>query len=614
MRVSEEDVPKTAFKTHCGHFEFLVMPFGLTNAPASFQNWMYAVFKPFLRKFVLVFFDDILIYSKSREEHWKHLEQVFDVMQQNQLYAKPSKCFFAVDKVEYLGHFISGRGVETDPQKINAVKVWPVPRNVKELRSFLGLAGYYRKFVRGYAIISKPLTDLLKKGAFAWSDAAEQAFETLKEALISAPVLALPDFTKVFVVETDASCNGIGAVLMQEGHPLAFISKALVPKWQKLSVYEKELLAVVSAVRKWEQYLSDHHFVVHTDQKSLKWLPQQKISTPFQQFWLSKLMGFDYEIVYRSGRENTTTDALSRVSGAELLSMSLSVVNTDLSDRIKASYEADPVLKIILEQLSSQQQVPQFALQDGLLRKKGRILVGNDINLRAQLIQWHHCAPESGHTGRDATLKRIKQLFYWRGMSKAVAKFVKDCKICQAAKYDTSANPGLLQPLPIPDEVWVDVSMDFITRLPNSQGKEVILVVVDRLSKYAHFIPLAHPFIAEVVAQSYLDNIFKLHGWPRSIVSDRDAVFLSNFWQALFTVQGTKFRMSSAYHPQTDGQTKVINRMLETYLRCYYAEEPKQWSMWIPLAEWSYNTHFLTAAKITPYEIVYNQAPPFHLP
>ncbi|XP_056692219.1 uncharacterized protein [Spinacia oleracea] len=251
MRVKEDDVYKTAFKTHTGHYEFLVMPFGLTNAPASFQNWMNQVFKPLLRKCVLVFFDDILVYSKSLEDHWMHLTMVFDIMKANQMYAKLSKCIFATKKVEYLGHFISENGVHTDPQKIAAVNSWPVPSTVKELRGFLGLAGYYRKFVKGYAVISKPLTEQLKKNSFLWNDQAQNAFETLKLALVTAPVLAVPNFDKQFIVETDASKTGIGAVLMQEGHPLAFISRALGPKWQKLSVYEKELLAIVFAVQKW---------------------------------------------------------------------------------------------------------------------------------------------------------------------------------------------------------------------------------------------------------------------------------------------------------------------------------------------------------------------------
>lgn len=194
--------------------------------------------------------------------------------------------------------------------------------------------------------------------------------------------------------------------------------------------------------------------------------------------------------------------------------------------------------------------------------------------MRLKLIAWQHSSPESGHVGREATTRRVKNLFYWKGLNKEVKFFIRDCQVCQVAKYETVAKPGLLQPLPIPEEVWYDISMDFITGLPKSMGKEVIFVVVDRLSKYAHFVALSHPFTAVQVAQAYLDNIFKLHGWPRSIVSDRDAVFLSKFWQGLFSLYGTSFLMSSAYHPQTDGQTEVVNRCIESYLRCMCGDKP----------------------------------------
>ncbi|XP_056696470.1 transposon Tf2-1 polyprotein isoform X1 [Spinacia oleracea] len=401
---------------------------------------------------------------------------------------------------------------------------------------------------------------------------------------------------------------------MQEGHPLAFISRALGPKWQKLSVYEKELLAIVFVVQKWEQYLMGNHFLIKTDQKSLKWLLQQKISTPFQQFWLSKLMGFDYEIQYKSGRENLAADALSRVQGSEVLCMAMSVVDSNLATLITASYQLDATLKAIVDSLEQQQLVVGYQLQHGILRKNNRMVVGPDQELRHKIITWQHASPEGGHSGRELTLKRIKALFTWKGLSKEVRTFVRNCVTCQAAKHDTSAYPGLLQPLPIPEEVWVDVSMDFISGLPKSGGKDVIFVVVDRLSKYAHFIALSHPYTAVQVAQCYLDNVFKHHGWPRSIVSDRDSVFLSNFWQGLFSLQGIDFLLSSAYHPQTDGQTEVVNRCLEAYLRCMTGEHPNSWHMWLPLAEWWYNTHFHTATQLTPYEVVYNQPPPIHLP
>lgn len=269
LRVCDEDVYKTAFKTPSGHFAFLVMPFGLTNAPATFQGLMNHLFKASLRKYVLIFFDDILINSKSIKEHVGHLKSVFLTMQEHNLLAKKSKCTFGTSRVEYHGHFISKEGVSTDPRKIQAVQDWPAPSSLKELRGFLGLSGYYRRFIRGYALISRPLTLLLKKGAFQWGPEASRAFQQLKMTLSSAPVLAFLDFTKVFTVETVASQFGIGAVLAQDNHPIAFISKTLGSRWQILSVYAKELLAVVFAVQKWEQYLTSQKrsFIIKTDKK-----------------------------------------------------------------------------------------------------------------------------------------------------------------------------------------------------------------------------------------------------------------------------------------------------------------------------------------------------------
>lgn len=286
LRMSPEDVFKTAFKTHSGHYEYLVMPFGLTNAQCTFQGLMNHVFEPVLRKFLLVFFDDILIYSNTWEDHLAHLDMVFAILRHHQLYLKQSKCTFGATKIEYLGHFISAAGVSTDPNKIKAVKGWPVPRNQKHIRSFLGLANYYRRFIQGYSIIARPLTLLLRKDGFSWCSEANTAFQALKTALITAPVLALPDFSKPFVVETDASQTGIGAILMQDNHPICYISRALGPRHQNLSVYEKELLAVVHAVQTWNAYLAHNMFIIRTDQRSLKFLLEQKITTPFQHMWL----------------------------------------------------------------------------------------------------------------------------------------------------------------------------------------------------------------------------------------------------------------------------------------------------------------------------------------
>lgn len=546
--MNSEDIHKTAFKTHSGHYEYLVMPFGLTNAPATFQNLMNTVFKPFLRKFVLIFFDDILIYSASVEEHIHHLGQVFEVMRQNNLYAKRSKCDFATTRVEYLGHFIEAKGVSTDPNKVKAVKEWPQPNGLKQLRGFLGLVGYYRKFVRGFGGIARPLTILTKKDSFCWSEEAQSAFDDLKTALCEAPVLAIPDFNKQFVVETDACGSGIGAVLMQEGHPIAYISRHLKGKQAHLSIYEKEFLAVVFAVQKWRHYLLHGHFIIRTDHRILKYLLEQRLNTPIQQQWLPKLLEFDYEIQYRQSKDNLAADALSRVEGSEILSMALSVLECDLLKEIKRSYTDDVLLREVIEALKKKTDAKKhITWSQETLRRKGKLVIPAVFELKNKILAWLHGSSSSGHSGRDATHQRVKSLFYWKGMSKDIQSYIRSCSVCQQCKYETIGSPGLEQPLPILTAIWSDISMDFIDGLPNSFGKTVIFVVVDRLSKAAHFMALSHPYTAASVAQAFLDTVYKLHGFPQSIVSDRDTIFLSDFWKELFALQGVSLNYSSAY-------------------------------------------------------------------
>ncbi|XP_026428528.1 uncharacterized protein LOC113324426 [Papaver somniferum] len=277
------DIYKTAFRTHHGHYEFKVMPFGLTNAPATFQTLMNEVFGPYLRKFVFVFFDDILVYGSSMSEHIEHLRIVFSLLRQHKLYAKLSKCCFGQSQLDYLGHIITPAGVCVDPDKIVAIQNWPIPTSIKELRGFLGLTRYYRKFVKNDGAICKPLTDLLRKNSFNWNAVSTSAFEQLKLAMSSTPVLALPDFSKPFTVESDATEHCLGAVLSQEGKPISFFSSPLGPRARAFSTYEKEFLAIVKAVQKWRHYLLGIKFIIQTDHHSIRYFLEQNITTVLQQ-------------------------------------------------------------------------------------------------------------------------------------------------------------------------------------------------------------------------------------------------------------------------------------------------------------------------------------------
>jgi hypothetical protein len=402
IRVVEEDVLKTAFRTHEGHYEFLVMPFGLTNAPSTFQGLMNQIFKPYLRKFILVFFDDILVYSGDMETHATHLRTTLDLLRKNQLFAKSSKCKFGCEEVEYLGHIVTAEGVSADPRKISAMVDWPLPKNIKALRGFLGLTGYYQKFIRGYGSIASPLTAMLKKNSFGLSEAAREAFQTLKVAVTQAPVLALPDFSRSFVIECDASGICIGAMLMQNKRPIAFLSKALKGKALHMSTYENELFALVTAVQKWRPYLLGQPFVVRTDQQSLKFLLKQKVGTPFQQKWVTKLLGYDFTFEYKKGVDNRVADALSRREDwdEELTLSLLSILTPSWTVDLKQQYEEDEDLKQLLSQWHNHDLDSQrYSLRDGLLLYKHKILLGQSPQLKDQVLNFIHSDPSAEHSG-----------------------------------------------------------------------------------------------------------------------------------------------------------------------------------------------------------------------
>lgn len=315
LKIKQDDIPKTAFRTRYGHFEFLVMPFGLTNAPAAFMDMMNRIFQPYLDRFVVVFIDDILVYSKNKKDHEEHLKIILQTLREKQLYAKFKKCEFWLDQVSFLGHIISREGVSVDPVKIEAIKNWPQLTNVKEIRSFLGLAGYYRRFVEGFSKIAVPLTMLTRKGIkFIWGESQKRSFQELKDRLTSAPVLAMPSGTEGYVIYSDACKQGLGCVLMQHERVIAYASRQLRNHEKNYLTHDLELAAVVFALKIWRHYLYGVSCVIYTDHKSLKYIFTQKELNMRQRRWLELIKDYDLTIQYHPGKANVVADALSRKS------------------------------------------------------------------------------------------------------------------------------------------------------------------------------------------------------------------------------------------------------------------------------------------------------------
>ncbi|KAL4323589.1 hypothetical protein GQ457_11G020340 [Hibiscus cannabinus] len=594
LKVTEADISKTAFRMRYGHFEFLVMPFGLTNAPAAFMDLMNRIFQPYLYQFVVVFIDDILVYSKSDEEHDYHLRVVLQTLRDKRLFAKFSKCEFWLPKVTFLGHVVTAEGIRVDPQKIQAVLEWYPPKNVQEVRSFLGLAGYYRRFVKGFSIIAAPLTKLLQKGVpFEWTEERQSSFEQLKAFLTEAPVLTQPESGKDYVVFSDASLNGLGCVLMQEGKVVAYASRQLKPQERNYPTHDLELAIVIFALKIWRHYLYGEKCYIYTDHKSLKYLLTQKELNLRQRRWLELLKDYDLVIDYHPGKDNVVADALSRKSISDLRALfaRISLVG---NGGLLAELRVESDLVSTIKELQMQDE--DLATKASLVRQ-GYVLGFELRNGNALYFK-----------GSNKMYQDLRQLYWWIGMKKDVAEYVSTCLACQMVKAEHQVPSGLLQPIQIPQWKWDRVTMDFVTGLPMTQRHhDAIWVIVDRLTKTAHFLPVRVDFTLERLARLYIAEIIRLHGVPTSIISDRDPRFTSGFWEAFQTALGTKLHLSTAFHPQTDGQSERIIQVLEDMLRCCIIDFKGSWEEHLPLVEFAYNNSFQASIRMAPFEALYGR-------
>lgn len=625
--MAPEDIPKTAFNTRYGQFEFTVMPFGLCNAPSTFQAMMNQVLFDYLDDFVLIYLDDVLIFSTTYEEHLQHLEKVFKRLEEQDLYCKPHKCDFAKTTIKYLGHIVSNGTVSVDPSKISAITDWPVPTTLVQLQSFLGHLNYFRRFIKNFARHAKPLTDLLKKDTFTnkestipWSQECQIAFDILKRKLTSAPVLHIFDHDKPTQVITDASDFAIGGVLLQDFNngwqPVAFESRKLKPPEVNYSVYDRELLALVHCCKVWRSYLLGRHVTCVTDHATVQHFNTQPcLTSPRRVRWSEYLQDFDIDIVYRPGRVNPA-DPLSRRPDHQAALQALQAISTlelshDMLEQVKQGYKDDPYYCT-----SDNLREFEFDANTGLYFLRGRLCIPDIPELKTQLIREHHDVPFSAHPGVRRTLQLVAKHYFWPFLARDVQAYVLTCNRCQVNKVQNQKPKGLLQPLPVPTRRWSDISLDLITHLPQvpSTGNDSIFVIVDRLSKMVHFVPTKHTVTATELAHLFIKEIFRLHGVPQTIVSDRDPKFTSEFWTTVFNRLGTKLAMSTAYHPQTDGQTERTNRTLEEMLRHYcgdpaHPSHQSQWEDLLPLVEFAYNSTPQTSTSKSPFFLNYGQDP-----
>ncbi|GKA46530.1 putative nucleotidyltransferase, ribonuclease H [Tanacetum coccineum] len=586
------------------------MPFGLTNAPAVFMDLMNHVCNPYLDKFMIVFIDDILIYSKNKEEHGKHLKTILNLLWSKKLYAKFSKCDFWLDSVQFLGHVIDSNGVHVDPAKIEAIKNWAAPTTPTEVRQFLGLAGYYRRFIKEFSLISKPLTKLTQKNKpYVWGDDEEEAFQTLKLKLCSAPILSLPEGSEDFVVFCDASLKVFGAVFMQREKVIAYASRQLRKNEENYTTHDLELGAVVFALRLWRHYLYGTKCTVYTDHKSLQYILDQKELNMRQRRWIELLSDYDCVIRYHPGKANVVADALSRKDKEPIRVRALVVtVHNNLPGQIRnAQVEACKEENIGAEGFRGEGE-PFEVRSDGTKCLKGRVWLPLFGGLRDLIMLESHKSKYSIHPGSDKMYHDLRKLYWWPNMKADIATYVSKCLTCAKVKAEHQKPSGLLQQPEIPVWKWERITMDFITKLPRTpSGYDSIWVIVDRLTKSAHFIPMNEKYKMEKLTRLYLKEIVCRHGVPVSIISDRDPRFASRFWRSLQKSLGTNLDMSTAYHPETDGQSERTIQTLEDMLRACVIDFGSGWDKHLPLAEFSYNNSYHASIKAAPFEALYGR-------
>ena len=642
IRIARGEEWKTAFRTRYGHFEYLVMPFGLTNAPATFQSYINSALREYLDNFCTAYLDDILIYSNSREKHTEHVRLVLTKLQKHGLYASLEKCEFSVQEVNFLGYIISPKGVAMEPNRITTIVEWPTPNSVHDIQVFLGFCNFYRRFIKAYSRVALPITTLLQKSPkeFQWTPTAQRSFEQLKLLFTQAPILRHFDPELPIFLYNDASGFATSAILCQPHdenvHPVAFWSRKSTPAECNYDIHDRELLAIVSAFQHWRHYLegAKHTVTVYTDHKNLEVFMNTKILNRRQARWAELLAGYDFVLTAIPGSRNPADGPSRRPDYAKdviapdgllippfafptsskimdaplfLLSAALNTFTpeTPLRQRFLEALRKDPIA------ISQQTPTSPYSWHDGLLCYKTTIYIPE--TLRLDVLRMHHDDPLAGHFGIAKTIELLSRNYWFPKLSAYVKNYVSTCDLCSRSKHSRHMKYGELLPLPVPSKPWKGITCDFIVDLPPSNGYDALLVFVDRLTKMIHLIPCNKASDAPQFARMFLDHIVRLHGLPESIVSDRGAIFTSHFWKTLTKLLNINGRLSTSFHPQTDGQTERINQIAEQYLRMYCNYQQDDWYYHLSLAEFAYNNAYQSSIQCSPFYANYGFHPEFHV-
>ncbi|GBG84956.1 hypothetical protein CBR_g39419 [Chara braunii] len=586
LEIRKEDRYKTAFKTRYGHFEWLVMLFGLTKAPTTFQAAMTTEFRHMLDRFVLIYLDDILVYSRSLNEHVEHLRTVLKRLRQAKYKANRDKCEFAQQELEYLGHYVTPQGIRPLADKIEALRVWPEPTNITDVRSFMGLAGYYQRFITGYSRIAAPMTRLKSpKVPFVFDDAARRSFQALKTAMLMAPVLSIYDPTLPTRVTTDASGYGIGAVLEQhdgdDWHPVEYFSHK-VPPINSLDDARKELLAFVMALKRWRHFLlGRRRFTWVTDNNPLTYYKTQDTVSSTIGRWMYFIDQFDFTPKHLPGLSNRAADALSRRPDLCAMTHHAFAFDEELQRHFILAYQSDPDFGTLYAQLSSDHPpASHYRIADGYLllhsRCKDLLCVPRDRHLRTRL----HDSRLTGHFGVNRTIARLRQRFRWPDLITDVTRYCDSCEVCRRSKPRNRNPYGELHPMPIPREPGLSIAMDVTGPFPRDRlGHDGILTVVDRLSKYARFLPCKYYSMAPELARLLHTGWICGYGVDREERPDVDKVYMtyvqamqgSGGWpMSVFLTPDLKPIVGGTYFPPNDmygrlGFKTVLRRVKEAW-------------------------------------------------